>query len=361
MNRFLGSLAILLFGSLLSMPAAQAQLQPTTNVIVTTELNSGGQTNVNAARLRRPETNALGKAHIGVFVMHSFSGYQNNAVCNALAQRGFTVLCADSVFTGREDDYYGYEQHAPGIRAGINYLKSIPATPTLPVISKVVIFGHSMGAPMMAFYQNVAENGAAIACQGPEKIIPCVDDNLQNLPKADGVILFDAHLGDALATFTYVDPAIHNNACTPRNPALDMFTAANGYDAATDSATYSRQFAKTYTTHQAIRNQDLINEALGLLQKEIKQIGNPGELGDDIPFPVVGSTDARLFQPDVALLKRTQNKHILLARDGTRPVQIIESVRPPSGRRTAALDCEGSTRAVSAHVWLGAKALRANP
>ena len=178
MKHFGGFLAALPLAGFLLLPNAQAQLQPTTNVIVTTELNSGGQINVNAARLRRPETNALGKAHIGVFVMHSFSGYQNNAVCNALAQRGFTVLCADSVFTGREDDYYGYEQHAPGIRAGINYLKSIAATATLPAISKVVIFGHSMGAPMMAFYQNVAENGAAIACQGPEKIIPCVDDNL---------------------------------------------------------------------------------------------------------------------------------------------------------------------------------------
>ena len=55
------------------------------------------------------------------------------------------------------------------------------------------------------------------------------------------VILFDAHLGDALATFTYVDPAIRNdNKPTNRTPSLDMFAAANGYpgDAAAGSPTF---------------------------------------------------------------------------------------------------------------------------
>ena len=54
------------------------------------------------------------------------------------------------------------------------------------------------------------------------------------------------------------------------NPAFDMFAEANGYDLATDGATYSKQFNKTYTTHQSIRNEDILHEALGLLRKEIK-------------------------------------------------------------------------------------------
>src|SRR5512132_3061238 len=105
--------------SVLWVSAPDAQLQSTTNVVVTASLNTGGQTNVNAARLRQPTTNTLGKAHIGIFVMHPSSSYQNNGVCNALAQRGFTTVCADSVFTGNDNGYYGYEQRAPGIRAGI--------------------------------------------------------------------------------------------------------------------------------------------------------------------------------------------------------------------------------------------------
>jgi len=360
------TVAALLISVLWLSPSA-AQLQPTTNVVVTANLNTGGQTNVNAARLRRPTTNMLGKAHIGVFVMHPSSSYQNNGVCNALAQRGFTTVCADSVFTGNDNGYYGYEQHAPGIRAGINYLRSLVATATLPAISKVLIFGHSMGAPMMAFYQNVAENGAAIACQGPEKLLPCVATNLQNLPKADGVMLFDAHLGDGLATYTYVDPALSNNifSCEPRKRQNDMFLEANGYirnpgGLDDNGADYSKQFKKTFLVHQAVRNEDLIEVALDLLQQRRVQTGNPNDLGDAIPFVVPGSDGARLWQPDTSLLKFTKKPHTLLARDGTRPVKKIESVRPPSGNLDA-LDCASSTRSVNVHIWLGSRALRGTP
>jgi hypothetical protein len=340
----------------------EANAIQTTAICATATSCSTAGLNLNAATLRRPDDNSLGRAHVGIFIMHPYSSYVNNNACTQLAARGFTTLCANSEFNGAPDGYYGYEQHAPGIRSGINYLKSIAFDPAtgLPAVTKVLIFGHSMGAPMMAFYQNIAENGLA-ACQGPEKIIPCVGTNLHNLPKADGVMLFDAHLGDGLATFTYVDPAIHNNACEPRNPAFDMFDPANGYDPATDGATYSKQFRKTYTTHQAIRNQDLINEAIGLLREQIKNTGDPTQLGDSIPFDVVGSTDARLWQPDTGLLKYTKRAHILLARNGTRPVQIIQSVRPPSGRASAGLDCDGSTTRVNVHIWLGAHALRASP
>jgi len=347
---------------------AQAQLQPTTNVVVTSNLNADGHTNVAAARLRRPTTNALGRAHVGVFVMHPYGGYQNNPICDGLARRGFTVVCADSVFTGREDDYYGYEQHAAGTRAGIGFLRSIAATPDgLPAVTKVVILGHSVGAPMMAFYENVAENGPAV-CQGKEKIIPCVDTELQGLPKADGVILFDAHLGEGLAVFTYVDPAYVDLAtpnCPPRNGALDMFSAANGFvtspGALNDNgAAYSAQFRRRFLDEQAARNARLLEQALKLLQERRIATGNPRDMGDDIPFIVPGSDGARLWQPDLGLLRSTQRPHMLLARDGTRSEKVIESVRPPSGNARAA-DCATSTRKVNVHVWLGAKSLRSFP
>ena len=344
-----------------------ANVQPTTNVVVTSQLNAGGQINVAAARLRRPVSDALGRAHIGIFVMHPYSSYQNNALCNGLAQRGFTVLCADSVFTGRPDDYYGYEQHTPGIRAGIDYLRGIAASPMLPAVTRVLLLGHSMGAPMMAFYENVAENGAAIACQGAEKILPCVDANLRGLPRADGVMLFDPHLGDGLATFTYVDPALgmSTTECVDRKKQDDMFDAANGYVSDPgglddNSAAYSKQFSETFLVHQANRNEALMNEALRLLAERRRVTGNPNDMGDGIPFIVPGADGARLWQPDTALMRSTRRPHMLLARDGARPITIIHSVRPPSGKLAAA-SCDESTLAVNVHVWLGAKALRATP
>jgi len=337
-----------------------AQAVTTTVVCNTAAGCTAASLNLNAATLRRPDNDVLGRAHVGIFIMHPYSSYANFQGCTELASRGYTTLCANSIFNGSQYGYYGYEQHAPGIKSGLEYLKKLQATATLPAITKLIIFGHSAGAPLMTFYQNIAENGAA-ACQGPEKIIPCVGTNLNNLSKADGVMLFDAHLGDSLATFTYVDPAIHGNECLPRNPQFDLFSAANGYDFTTNGATYSKQFAKTFTTHQAIRNQDLLNDALALLREKIKATGDPSQFGDDIPFNVVGSTDARLFQPDTSLLKYTKKSHVLLARNGTRPVEIIQSVRNPMGRAANGLDCNGSTTVQNVHIWLGAHALRAIP
>ena len=354
--------AVIVICSIAWISVSEAQLQPiTTSVICSTVQNCAtANLNLEAATLRRPTANVLGRAHVGILVMHPNSRYINNAVCAPLAERGFTVFCTNSEFSGRDLEYYGYEQHAPGIRSSINYLKNIAATPEQPPITEVALLGFSMGAPLMLFYQNVAENGPGV-CQGPEKIIPCDDTNLHNLPKADGVILRDAHLGDALATFVNVDPAIHNNACEPRQPAFDMFAEANGYDPDTDAATYSKQFNKTFTTHQAIRNKDILNEALRLLRKKIRDTRDPSQLGDDIPFTVIGSQNARLWQPDISLLKYTKRAHTLLARDGTRPVQIIESVRVPAGERDQALDCVDSSIAANVRVWLGAHALRSTP
>ena len=166
-------------------------------------------------------------------------------------------FCADSIFLRRGQDYYGYEQHAPGIASGINFLKN-PANVDGIVIEKFIVWGHSVGAPLMAFYQNIAENGAA-ACQGPEKILPCDASTLNNLPLPDGVILADAHLGAALATFTYVDPAIKKeNKPGIRNPLLDMFDISNGYpgDEAAGSptfksATYNDKFKQRFLEAQA--------------------------------------------------------------------------------------------------------------
>ncbi|HEY7167725.1 MAG TPA: hypothetical protein VIB79_24420 [Candidatus Binatia bacterium] len=309
-----------------------------------------------AATLRRPATDTLGRAHVGIFVMHPYSSYVNNStICNELAARGFTTLCANGPFNGNQFGYYGYEQHIPTIAAGLNYLRN---SVTGPAITKALIFGHSAGAPMMTLYQNVAENGPA-ACTGPEKIIPCVTAGLSGIPKADGVMLFDAHLGDSLATYTYIDPAVIGNTLGNRDPSLDMFSAANGYNAASDGATYTDAFKKRYTAAQAIRNNDLISQALDLLQQRRIQTGNPDDMGDAIPFTIVGGNAARLWQPDLSLLKCTQRAHTLLARDGTRPSQIVCSVRVPSGQRSEGLT-SASTLNINVHIFLGAHALRSN-
>jgi hypothetical protein len=333
--RKLKSMSTFVIALLFSLPwisSADAQLQPVTTSVLCTSAatcNTSSLAGAFAATMRRPQTDVLGRAHIAIVIMHPHSSYVNFAACSPLAQRGFTTMCINGPFsTGNQQfSYYGLEQHVLAIKAAINYLKTNVGTPG---ISKIVLLGHSGGGALMTFYQNIAENGPN-ACTGPEKIIPCVTDNLSNLPKADGVISFDGHLGNAFETLTYVDPAVIGNVLNSRDPSVDMFTAANGYNPATDGAVYTSAFIKRFVAAQAIRNQDLISQALDMLQQRRLQTGNPADMGDAVPYVVVGSIAARLWQPDLALVSCTQNVEVLLSRDGTRPTQTICSVRTPSG------------------------------
>ena len=353
------TLVIAVLSSLLWISLADAQLQPVTTTALCNSVTTCAAAqlpNVNAATLRRATGDVLGRSHVAVLIMHPHSGYTGFAACAGLTQRGFTTLCINGPFNGNQFGYYGLEQSVPPLRSAMNYLRNIVAG---PAITKIVLLGHSGGGALMTFYQNIAENGPS-ACTGPEKILPCVTDNLSNLPKADGVISFDGHPGNAFQTLTYVDPAVINNTLGNRNPALDMFDPANGYVIATDGATYSSTFIKKFTAAQAIRNQDLISQGLALLQQTRIQTGNPNHLGDGVPFPVVGAMAARLFQPDVSLVSCTKaTNRVLLARDGTRPAQKVCSVRTPSGGRDDGLS-DASTLHIDLHIWLGAQALRTN-
>ena len=370
-DRLIFGLVIMFLVGLTALSEAQSefQLQPITTTVLCNNLTTcitAGLPNVSGAILRRPTGDVLGHMHTGIEITHDFSSYINNPVCSALAQRGYTTLCADGQFTS-QFDYYGLEQVVPTVASAVNYLRNHVSGPP---IDKVVIFGHSSGAPLQAFYENVAENGPSV-CQGPEKLIPCVDTNLHNLPKADGVILFDAHPGLGLGEFTYTDPAIivnsnpPGNVSTNRDPALDMFSTANGYNFATNGGDYGPKFVRNFLKAQADRNQELLDAALALLQQERIATGNPNAMGDDIPFTIIGGGAARLWQADSGgpqqstkgLLNCTQEAHTLLSHDGTRPFQVVCSVRPPSGNATQGLS-NASNLNLTVHKYLGLNTIR---
>lgn len=312
--------------------------------------------------------------HIGIFVMHPSSPFINSPICTELANRGYQTLCADNPFSFNGDAYKGYEDHSAIIARGINCLKGIappgiansPCT-SIAGIRKIIIIGHSMGGPMMAFYQNIAENGA-VTCQRPERLIPCDPTNLSNLPKADGVILLDSHLGDAFSTMTYTDPAVVREAQPGvRNPNVDLFDPRNGFDPnlpaqtilgtpSTGGATYSDRFVKAFLAGQSKRHNQLIDEALQELRDITNGIGNL--YPDDMPFVVPGTNGARLWQHDTRFLKCTQGKYLLLTAAnplGEGP-EIICSVRLPQPNRATALSFASVTN-VSVRVWLGAHAV----
>jgi hypothetical protein len=236
-----------------------------------------------------------------------------------LASRGYRELLLNHGLAGPK---VGYESIAPAIGQAIKYARSLPGVDT------VLLLGHSIGGPLVTFYENVAENGPGV-CQGAEKIYPCRGDLLKDLPKADGVVLTDVHLGEAFRLLTYLDPAVTDEAHPlKRNPSLDMFQAANGYDRSTTGATYSMSFLKEFFAAQAVRNDKLISDALARLSA-IKE--GKGKYKDDEPFDVP-EANARPLQSDLNLISQTRDQHLLLKSDGTDATQIVKSVRPPMGQ-----------------------------
>src|SRR3982751_3417647 len=160
--------------------------------------------------------------HIAVIAMHRNSNYMSHISTVQLPARGFIVLGMNPRCDNNEAACAPWENNALDVKSGVNYLKKLPG------ITKVVLLGHSGGGPTMTFYEAVAEQGVAF-CQQPGKLIKC-SNSLAGLPKADGVILMDAHPGNGINAVRSVlgdvtnDSAVLNQNRKPStNPNLDAF------------------------------------------------------------------------------------------------------------------------------------------
>ena len=104
------------------------------------------------------------KSRVAVVNMHEDGNRLNDIACTELVQRGFYVLCMN----GRSDNNEALDfwNDLPlDVATGIKYLKDTVKA------SKILLYGGSGGAPLMTFYQNVAQNGLSV-CQGANKLIP---------------------------------------------------------------------------------------------------------------------------------------------------------------------------------------------
>jgi hypothetical protein len=261
--------------------------------------------------------------HVGVIAMHRNSNFLSHISTKELPARGFVVLGMNPRCDNNEAACAPWENNALDMKQGVNYLRSQPG------ITKVVLLGHSGGGPTMTFYQAVAEKGVAF-CQQPGKLIKC-SSALAGLPRADGVILMDAHPGNginavrSLSANVTNDPAVLNQNREPgTNPQLDPFDARNGY-LPVGLARYSDAFKDRYFKAQSARMNYLIGEALARLD-EIEASGS-----GDAPFIVPLGDNARLSQIDLSIHHGTLLQRKLVKNDGTVEDRFrVESVRVAS-------------------------------
>ena len=287
--------------------------------------------------LYRPDSGPA--PHVAVLLIHRTSNFLSHLATTELARRGFLVLAMNPRSDNNEAAVH-FEDNALDIKSGVEFLRRQPG------ITKIVLLGHSGGGPATTFYQAVAEKGAGY-CRGPGKLVEC-DDTLAGLPRADGLVLVDAHPGVSVNGLRSLNPAVTDER-DPRklDPALDPFSPVNGYDRTRPH--YSEAFKQRYFRAQAARMNRLIDLARAALAAK-----------DDDVFVVARGEGARLMELDPSVHHGTVKPQKLLKNDGTIATQVVESVRP-IGRGSEAQNASfaNGTRLLTARSFLSANAIRA--
>jgi hypothetical protein len=286
--------------------------------------------------------------HVGILVIHRASNFMNTLACTELSRRGFLVLCMNPRSDNNEA-LVRWETIPLDVKAGMEFLKKQPG------VAKILLWGFSGGGPTTTFYQNVAENGVS-ACQGSNKLVQCGNE-LAGLPRADGLILVDAHPGNPVNGIRSLNPAVTDES-RPNliNPDLDPFNPKNGYNSKGPS-TFSEEFKKKYFRAQAERMNRLIEKALAM-QRQMKD--GKYDYPDDDAFVVVRGENARLVQLDMRIHPGTVKPRKLIKNDGTVVTEIVKSVRVPNlqaARQNGQF--ENGTRLLTVKSFLSANAVRA--
>jgi pimeloyl-ACP methyl ester carboxylesterase len=267
----------------------------------------------------------------------------------ALSKYGYRAMMVN--YYGPETSYYEFLQP---LAAAVKAAKAVPG------VEKVVLIGHSTGGPELTSYQDVDENGPK-ACQEPERIAKCDGKGLDNLPKADGVILMDSNAGAPERTIA-LNPAVDAHHPLVHNPAVDIFDPKNGFDPKTKLATYSPEFLDKFFKAQGAKANQVIDEALVRLAKIQK---GEGEYKDDEPFVISGASviinGARPELADHRLMGKTHAPHTFLKADGTTPVQIIPQALPAIAAPELEDTLANSTINGTVKHYLSFQALRVTP
>ena len=285
--------------------------------------------------------------HVAVLLIHRTGNVLGSPATRELSKRGFMVLAVNPRSDNNEAAV-NFEANALDVKSGIAFLRKQPG------ITKIVLWGHSGGGPTTSFYQAVAETGPSY-CRGANKLVEC-DDSLAGLPKADGIILVDAHPGVSVNGMRSLNPAVLDEHDPKKiNPDLDPFSPANGYK---DGAShYSDDFKRKYFKAQADRMNRLIDAALSE-RKAMKSGTAP--YPDEDAMVITRFEGARLLELDPSIHHSTLKPQKLLKNDGTIATQVVESVRRAArgyDKRNASF--EGGARIMTLRSFLSANAIRA--
>jgi hypothetical protein len=309
-----------------------------------------------SAVLYRPDAGP--SPHVAFLLMHRTANYLHHIGCTELSKRGFLALCMNTRFQNNEVQVR-WEQTPLDVKAGVEYLRGLPG------ITKVVLFGHSGGGPLMSFYQALAEKGSGF-CKGPNKLVQCGDE-LNGLRGADGIVFADAHPGNPVQGLRALNPSVVAEGGKLRViPELDPFDPKNGFNP-NGRSHYSKAFQDRYYKAQAERMSERIAMAVAA-QARMKKGDYPFPDDDIVIVPAGGNPGAgaggdstlAALDPDISSLMSTVRPEKLLKNDGSVSTEIVKSVavaEPGLAKANRAFDT--GTKIFTIKSFLSANAVRA--
>jgi hypothetical protein len=281
-----------------------------------------------SAALYKPDSGPA--PHVAFILAHRTANYLNHIGCRELSARGFLTLCFNTRFQNNEASVR-WEETPLDVKTAVDFARSQVG------ITKVILFGHSGGGPLMSFYQAVAEKGPAY-CQASNKLVKCGSD-LNGLKPADAIVFADAHAGNPVQTLRSINPSVTIEGGKRRvDPALDLFDPKNGYNP-NGASHYSKEFQDRYFAAQARRMNALTDAALSA-QAHMKTGDYPYPDDDIVIIPSGGNPGAgpgggavlTTLDPSISDMMSTARPEKLLRNDGIIDTGIVHSVAVPEPR-----------------------------
>lgn len=188
-----------------------------------------------------------GKPETALVAMHPASQAAQHYAGKAFAREGYALLNVKSRYAG-DDSTLIFEEVLLDLAAGVDFLRDAGM--------RVVLYGHSGGAPLMAFYQSQAESPTVTATPAGDP----PDLTKAKLPPGGAVFIVNSHPGRNWVHTMNLDPSVVDE----RDPwgvesTLDMFNPANyrlvGTRLEEKGVTYSPEFVQRYRAGQVARNE----------------------------------------------------------------------------------------------------------
>lgn len=223
----------------------------------------------------------------------------------------------------------------------------------------VVLYGHSAGGPLVSYYQNVAENGNEVFATGRRGLsgfggYEKAAKELR-LPPADALVFQNATTGTGYSFLMRLDGSVVDEEAGTRDPRLDPFSSANGFDLLTGEGHYSAEFRRAYASAQASRMNRLIQRAEEMLER--CRAGAGTFLDDEII--TIRGIRGELSCVDLSLASHTTEPRIVHPIGRREIVRSKRRVVPHYARRNAQFRDGGTVHTLRS--FLSYRALRCDP